>query len=72
GSSDYNAPAPELPSGFSEFFVARDEDSGEILPFKRYRITTSEGDVYEGYTDAEGKTAEVFTAIPEKINIEFI
>ncbi|WP_117112723.1 hypothetical protein [Klebsiella pneumoniae] len=63
---------PELPVGFSEFFTAKDEESGEILPFTRYRITTGEGKVFEGRTDAEGKTVAVYTALPDALHIELL
>ncbi|KOC87870.1 DUF2345 domain-containing protein, partial [Winslowiella iniecta] len=72
GSANINVTPPELPVGFSEYFIATDENSGQILPNKRYRITTSEGKTFEGYTDAEGKTAEVYTAKPDSMQIEFI
>ena len=72
GAADYDANKPELPVGFSEFFTAKDEESGEILPFTRYRITTGEGKVFEGRTDAEGKTVAVYTALPDALHIELL
>ncbi|MCC5002181.1 hypothetical protein [Klebsiella pneumoniae] len=71
-AADYDANKPELPVGFSEFFTAKDEESGEILPFTRYRITTGEGKVFEGRTDAEGKTVAVYTALPDALHIELL
>lgn len=72
GSADYDAPKPELPQGYSENFVAQDKESGDILANTRYRITTADGSVYEGRTDSEGKTAEIFGAAKRKINIELL
>lgn len=69
-AADYDLPKPELPKGFNDFFIAKDEDSGEIMPFVSYRIKTGEGNVYEGVTDAEGKTITVYTAQPESLDIE--
>lgn len=69
---DYDLPKPELPKGFNDFFIAKDEDSGEIMPFVPYRIKTGEGNVYEGVTDAEGKTITVYTAQPESLDIELL
>jgi len=71
-SADYDAPEPELPQGYSERFVAQDKESGDILANTRYRITTADGSVYEGRTDSEGKTAEIFGAAKSKISIELL
>ncbi|HAS1942211.1 TPA: type VI secretion system tip protein VgrG [Enterobacter asburiae] len=72
GSADYDAPKPELPQGYSDNFIAQDKESGDILANTRYRITTADGSVYEGRTDSEGKTAEIFGAVKSKINIELL
>lgn len=72
GSADYDAPKPELPQGYSERFVAQDKESGDKLANTRYRITTADGAVYEGRTDSEGKTAEIFGAAKSKISIELL
>ena len=42
------------------------------MPFVPYRIKTGEGNVYEGVTDAEGKTITVYTAQPESLDIELL
>ncbi|HFN7553544.1 TPA: DUF2345 domain-containing protein [Escherichia coli] len=72
GPENYNSPKPELPKGFNEYFIARNEDSGDIMPHTRYRITTVEGDTFEGITDQEGKTATVYTAVPNALKIELL
>ncbi|NHB94585.1 DUF2345 domain-containing protein, partial [Photorhabdus cinerea] len=70
GAENVNAPAPALPRGFSGFFTLKDQDSGQVLPHKRYRITTADGQVFEGVSDENGKTVEIHTATPDKLNIE--
>ncbi|MDI3360056.1 type VI secretion system tip protein VgrG [Lelliottia sp. V89_10] len=72
GPADYDIEMPELPKGFAEHFIAHDEETGEIWPNKRYRITTGKGEVFEGITDAEGKTASIFTATADDMEIEFL
>ena len=70
GTASYTSSLPEFTSGYSEYFVAHDEKTGQLAPNTRYRITTSKGDVYSGVTDSDGNTAEIFTALSEKIKIE--
>lgn len=70
GAANYTSSVPEFPGGYSEYFVAHDEKTGQPAPNTRYRITTSKGDVFSGITDSDGNTAEIFTALSEKIKIE--
>ncbi|WP_145493089.1 DUF2345 domain-containing protein [Yersinia aleksiciae] len=72
GPADFDVKMPELPKGFNEHFIAQDEDTGELWPHKRYRITTGKGEIFEGITDAEGKTASIFTATADDMKIEFL
>ncbi|MFB0713858.1 DUF2345 domain-containing protein, partial [Buttiauxella noackiae] len=72
GPADYDVEKPELPKGFVENFIARSEDDGEIMPFTLYRITTGEGQIYEGRTDAEGKTIDVYTSLPKALKIQLL
>ncbi|MFW5387550.1 type VI secretion system Vgr family protein [Yersinia sp. 2542 StPb PI] len=72
GSADFDVKMPELPKGFNEHFITQDEDTGELWPHKRYRITTGKGKIFEGITDAEGKTASIFTATADDMKIEFL
>ncbi|MFW8253759.1 type VI secretion system tip protein VgrG, partial [Klebsiella pneumoniae] len=58
--------------GFEERFTVKDQKTDEIVPFAGYRITTEKGPVFEGRADAEGKTASVYTALPESIKIELL
>lgn len=70
GAANYTSSVSEFPDGYSEYFVAHDEKTGQPAPNTRYRITTSKGDVFSGITDSDGNTAEIFTALSEKIKIE--
>ncbi|HFP3734321.1 TPA: type VI secretion system Vgr family protein [Escherichia coli] len=70
GAANYISSVPEFPGGYSEYFVAHDEKTGQPAPNTRYRITTSKGDVFSGITDSDGNTAEIFTALSEKLKIE--
>ena len=72
GSADYDKAKPALPKGYSEYFVAQDTETGEILKNTRYRITTGDGQVYTGRTDDEGKTAEIFSAMKKNVSIELL
>lgn len=71
GAADYDANKPELPVGFSEFLLQKMKSPGDFT-FTRYRITTGEGKVFEGRTDAEGKTVAVYTALPDALHIELL
>lgn len=70
GAANYTSSVPEFPGGYSEYFVAHDEKTGQPAPNTRYRITTNKGDIFSGITDSDGNTAEIFTALSEKIKIE--
>ncbi|HHW5414332.1 TPA: type VI secretion system Vgr family protein [Escherichia coli] len=70
GTANYTSSVPEFPGGYSEYFVAHDEKTGQLAPNTRYRITTSKGDVFSGITDSDGNTAEIFTALSEELKIE--
>ncbi|MCK3668981.1 type VI secretion system Vgr family protein [Photorhabdus noenieputensis] len=70
GAENIHTPAPVPPRGYSGFFTLKDQDSGEILPHRRYRVTTGDGQVFEGISDENGRTVEIHTATPDKLNIE--
>lgn len=70
GTANYTTSVREFPGGYSEYFVAHDEKTGQLAPNTRYRITTSKGDVFSGITDSDGNTAEIFTALSDKIKVE--
>lgn len=69
GPATISAAPVTYPKGYSEGFTTTSQ-SGAVKPFTTYRITTAEGGIYDGISDAEGKTAAIHTAMPEKLNIE--
>lgn len=72
GKADFRIPPVELPQGYEERFTVKDQKTGEIVPFARYRIINEKGQIFEGRADDEGKTASVFTATPESLKIELL
>lgn len=64
-----NEPNP-LPH--SKFFVVKDEDTGEPLAHIFYRITTDDGRVFEGATNRQGETREVFAESEDAIHFELL
>lgn len=72
GATSLNTPVEELPRGFCEGFTVKNKKTGKPVPFVQYRITTGEGNVYEGVSDQDGKTMPIYTATPTKIRIEQI
>lgn len=69
GAASLNVAPKVFPRGFGGSYALTDEKTGEALPFTRYQITTSAGDVYSGTTDIEGKTAKIFTTTPMPLTI---
>ena len=47
------------------------DESGVVVPFGRYRVTTRERQVYEGVTNHEGDTQPIPTRYPDAMIIEF-
>ncbi len=70
GAASLNVAPKVFPRGFGGSYALTDEKTGEALPFTRYQITTSAGDVYSGTTDIEGKTAKIFTTTPMPLTID--
>lgn len=60
-----------FPKGYSEGFTTTSSTSGAVKPFTTYKITTAEGDVYEGISGAEGETSPIFTSMPSQLKIEY-
>ena len=71
GPATLDTPPHTFPKGYGEGFTLKDSESGEIQPFTFYRVTTGEGEVYEGVSDEHGKTMRIFTAMPSALKIEF-
>ncbi|WP_227729117.1 type VI secretion system Vgr family protein [Yersinia proxima] len=70
GAASLDIAPVEMPGGFGGGFILTD-DNGIPQPSTPYRITTAEGDVLQGVTDDEGKTAPVNTSIPSSVKAEF-
>ncbi len=60
----------EMPGGYGGGFILTD-DQGNPQASTPYRITTAEGDVLQGITDSNGKTAPVNTLMPSSVKAEF-
>lgn len=71
GSSSLDSPKLELPKGYSGGFTLKDPESGEIKPFTKYKITTGEGEIFEGFSDAAGKTPDINSVAPTSIQVSF-
>ncbi|EHG7581553.1 MULTISPECIES: type VI secretion system Vgr family protein [Citrobacter] len=71
GANSVSTPPKEFPKGYSGGFTLREPESGEIQPFTFFKITTGEGEIYEGVSDEKGKTMPIFTAMPSALKIEF-
>jgi len=70
GAASLDIAPVKMPGGFGGGFILTD-DKGIPQPSTPYRITTAEGDVLQGVTDEQGKTAPVNTLIPSSVNAEF-
>ncbi|WP_156365575.1 type VI secretion system Vgr family protein, partial [Erwinia sp. Leaf53] len=66
-----DTPPVTFPKGFSKGFTTTSSKNGSIKPFTTYRITTAEGEVYNGVSGAAGETAPIFTSVPSKLKIEY-
>lgn len=72
GAAHVDAEGGALPAArpiHDEQFVLKDQASGAPLPFTPYRIEVDDGQVLEGLTDAEGATARIYTAHPQKLKV---
>jgi type VI secretion system secreted protein VgrG len=71
GSASLDTPPVTFPKGYSEGFITTSSASGAVKPFTTYKITTAEGEVYEGISNAEGETSPIFTSMPSQLKIEY-
>lgn len=71
GAANLNLSPQELPKGFKGGFAITNQDTGEVMPYTHYKVTTAEGDVYSGTTDKLGNTMPIYTASPSSMKIEF-
>ncbi|HDV9283911.1 TPA: type VI secretion system tip protein VgrG [Escherichia coli] len=70
GPTSLDIASVEMPRGFGGGFILTDE-AGVPQPSTPYRLTTAEGDILQGITDENGKTAPVNTSIPSAVKVEF-
>jgi type VI secretion system secreted protein VgrG len=63
---------PQAKQIFNEAFVVVDEETGQPLPFVRYRLVASGGATVEGLTDAQGRTQRLFTKQSEQLTIHLL
>ncbi|EFD9631850.1 type VI secretion system tip protein VgrG [Escherichia coli] len=70
GPTSLDIASVEMPRGFGSGFILTDE-AGVPQPSTPYRLTTAEGDILQGITDENGKTAPVNTSIPSVVKVEF-
>ncbi|HFO8359016.1 TPA: type VI secretion system Vgr family protein [Escherichia coli] len=70
GPTSLDIASVEMPRGFGGGFILTDE-VGVPQPSTPYRLTTAEGDILQGITDENGKTAPVNTSIPSVVKVEF-
>ncbi|EHF5039555.1 type VI secretion system Vgr family protein [Enterobacter asburiae] len=71
GPASLDTPPVTFPKGYSEGFITTSSASGAVKPFTTYKITTAEGEVYEGISGAEGETSPIFTSMPSQLKIEY-
>lgn len=71
GAANLNLSPQELPKGFKGGFAITNQETGEVMPYTLYKVTTAEGDVYSGTTDKFGNTMPIYTASPSSMKIEF-
>ncbi|QCZ28965.1 type VI secretion system Vgr family protein [Leclercia adecarboxylata] len=57
--------------GYGAGFTLKDSETGKIKTHTRYRITTAEGEVYNGTSGDTGKTLPVYTMMPASLKVEF-
>lgn len=70
GPTSLDIASVEMPRGFGGGFILTDE-AGVPQPSTPYRLTTAEGNILQGITDKNGKTAPVNTSIPSVVKVEF-
>lgn len=57
-------------SSFDEQFLLQDNE-GNPIAFQKYKISTSDGQVYRGMTDKDGKTQRIKTPSAEELVFEY-
>jgi len=71
GPATINVPPHVYQYGYGAGFTLKDSETGKIKMHTRYRITTAEGEVYNGTSGHTGKTLPVYTMVPASMKVEF-
>lgn len=71
GPASLDTPPVTFPKGYSGSFTIKDTETGEVKPFTKYKVTSPEGDIFEGLSDSSGKTSPLYSSTPGKMKIEF-
>lgn len=71
GPASLDTPPVTFPKGYSGSFTIKDAETGEVKPFTKYKVTSAEGDIFEGISDSSGKTVPLYSSTPGKMKIEF-
>lgn len=71
GPASLDTPPVTFPKGYGGTFIVTDPESGDIKPFTSYKVTSPDGEIFEGVSDSSGKTAPLYTSMPGNVNIEF-
>ncbi|TCT88555.1 type VI secretion system secreted protein VgrG [Gibbsiella quercinecans] len=71
GPATLDTPPLTFPKGYGGTFTVTDPESGGIKPFTSYKVTSPDGEVYEGISDSSGKTAPFYSSTPGNVKIEF-
>ena len=71
GAATLDSPPYTFPKGYGGVYALKDNE-GNILPKTEYKVTTSEGDIFNGITDENGKTMPIYTSMPGRLVIEIL
>ncbi|MDC6382988.1 DUF2345 domain-containing protein, partial [Pseudomonas graminis] len=70
GATTLTTPVTPIPYGYGAGYTLVDAQQAAAR-FVRYRITTQNGEVFNGVTDKDGKTMPVHTMLPGHVAIDF-
>ncbi|WP_425327794.1 type VI secretion system Vgr family protein [Pseudomonas nitroreducens] len=69
GATSLNITPTPLPAGYSAGYTLTDQHQ-QPMPFTPYRVTSPEGEVFEGVTDLAGRTMTIHTLVPRDLSID--
>ncbi|WP_249604924.1 type VI secretion system Vgr family protein [Chromobacterium sp. IRSSSOUMB001] len=70
GPASVSMPMPTMPKGYQRSYILQDEQTGEPLVGKAYRLKLTNGRTLPGYTDWQGKTSAAFTPNAQPVELE--